>query len=79
MATIINSPQGDPGHPADEGMGVGMIFGIIVTVLIILVIFFMYGWPAITGYYQQPAPQPAPTNINVTIPNPPPPPPYQPR
>jgi hypothetical protein len=45
MATIINNPDSGAGN--DSG-GMGMIIGAIVLVLI-LVLFFIYGLPALRG------------------------------
>lgn len=69
MATIINNPSGGDHHDGEGGVGVGMILGIIVAALIVIGLFYVYGWPAIRGN-NQPSPA-APTNTyNVTIPNP---------
>ncbi len=47
-------------------MGAGLILGIIIAVLVVVVLFFVYGWPALRGG----APQNPGANINVQIPNP---------
>ncbi len=64
MTTIINTPG--QGGDNDGGMGAGLILGIIITVLAIIVLFYVYGWPALKGDQQQ---QPD-TNVNIQIPKP---------
>ncbi len=63
MATVINNPGGGD----SEGVGVGMIVGIILAVLVIALL-VIYGIPTIRD--EQATPQQPETNINVTIPNP---------
>lgn len=57
MATIINNP--DSGEPA--GGGFGMIIGAII-VIAIIVLFFVYGLPAIRGGSSGTSSE---TNVNV--------------
>lgn len=63
MPTIINNPPGQTS--SEDGMGLGVILGIIFAVVIAGILFFVYGLPAIRG-------APSGTNINVQLPaNPP--------
>ncbi|PIR98635.1 MAG: hypothetical protein COT88_00465 [Candidatus Colwellbacteria bacterium CG10_big_fil_rev_8_21_14_0_10_41_28] len=66
MTTIINTPPRDS-HSSGEGMGAGMILGIVVTVAVALVFFYMYGWPVIMGSNSPEAPE---ANVEITIPAP---------
>ena len=60
MTTVINTPPaGDNGDS-----GAGIILGVIVAIVII-VLFFVYGLPAIRGANNT---EPRTTNINVQIP-----------
>lgn len=62
MPTVINNPgQGDGG----SGMGSGLVIGIAIVILIGLVVFFVYGMPALRGGQQNPS-----DNINIQVPNP---------
>jgi hypothetical protein len=60
MTTIIN-PQG-----GDSGAGVGMILGVVL-VLVILVLFFVYGLPALRGGNNEGTNINIPDDINVTV------------
>lgn len=44
MTTIINNPS----DKSEEGMGIGMIIGLLV-VAVLVIVFFMYGIPALKG------------------------------
>ncbi len=57
MTTIIN-----PGNNSDSS-GAGLIIGVVVA-LVLVVLFFVYGLPAIRGNQNKDV------NINVEIPNP---------
>ena len=64
MTTVINSPT--PVTTDDgAGIGLGMVFGVIITIALII-LFVVFGIPALSKGQQQPA-QPG-TNINVTLP-----------
>ena len=59
MTTVINNP-GD-----GEGMGIGFMIGILI-VVVAVILFFVYGLPAIRASKSQPST----TNITVQVPNP---------
>ncbi len=61
MAIIVNNPSG-----TSEDSGLGVIVGVVVGLLLI-VLFFVYGLPALQN--RQAAAQPD-TNITVQLPNP---------
>lgn len=58
MTTIVNSP------PGESGSVITLILGIVVTAVAV-VLFFMYGLPAIRSMSAQ---QAEPTTINVELP-----------
>ncbi len=59
MPTVINNPSG-----GDNSSGLGMIVAVLV-IVILAVIFFVYGVPALRGVNNQ-----QPANINVQVPVP---------
>lgn len=61
MTTVINNP----GNGNGEGMGLGFMIGILI-VIVAVILFFVYGLPAIRAGKDQPNT----TNINVQVPNP---------
>jgi hypothetical protein len=48
MATIINNPDSGTDRTVESGGGAGMLIGAIVLILV-LIIFFVYGLPALRG------------------------------
>jgi len=62
METVINNPGGGSG----ESSGMGMIVGVILAIVII-VLFFMYGLPAIRS--NQAADDNGSVDINVELPS----------
>lgn len=61
MATIVNNPPAMPAQQSEGGSGVGVIVGVILTIIVIL-FFAFYGIPSWRGNNQgsAPAPQAAP-------------------
>ncbi len=59
MTTVVNNP-GD-----GDSSGTGVIVGVLIAIIII-VLFFMYGLPAIRN--NQPAPNNGSVDVNVTLP-----------
>ena len=66
MATIINNPSGT----TSEDSSVGMVVGLIIA-LVLIVLFVMYGLPALRGGSAAPASDApgASANLNVTLPS----------
>lgn len=75
MATIVNTPAGT----ADSGSGMGMFFGVLA-LLVLVVMFVLFGLPAIRGGGTTVAPQapaqqapgiqvPEKIDVNVNQPN----------
>lgn len=62
MATIINNP---PNQNSDEGMGVGLIVGIVITVLVVF-LFAVYGLPLFQS--NEATKTPATQKVEVTVP-----------
>jgi hypothetical protein len=63
MATIINTP------PAEDNSAAGILIGIVLVLLIIL--FFIFGLPYIRNTQQPQEPTPAPINTDINIQLPP--------
>mgnify|MGYP003396087096 CR=1 FL=1 len=63
MATIINNPTG---QGSDEGMGFGLIVGILITIFLVF-LFFTYGMPALRD--NQTEKQPATQKIEIQLPS----------
>lgn len=61
MPTIINNP---PGQSNEDGSSLGLILGVIITILTVVILFFIYGLPSIRSN-NTPA---TGTNINVQLP-----------
>lgn len=64
MATIINNPAN---QGADDGMGVGMILGILIVGLLAVFVFFTYGLPY---FNNAPTEKPTSQQIEITLPDP---------
>lgn len=64
MATIINNPAN---QGADDGMGVGMILGLLIAGILAVFVFFTYGLPY---FNNTPAQNPPTQKIEVTLPDP---------
>jgi hypothetical protein len=62
MTTVVNTPG-----TTDNGSGWGFFLGIIV-LIVAIILFFIYGLPAIRNNNRGEAPRT--TNINVEVPNP---------
>jgi len=68
MSTIINTPSREH-HNHEDGMGIGMILGIIIAVLGVIVLFYIYGLLAIRGS-NTPTTTETTNTYNVTVPDP---------
>lgn len=68
MATIVNNPQPGDNRTVESGDGIGIIAGVIIAILLI-VLFVVYGLPALNGRNQATTPTPG-TDVNVTLPTP---------
>lgn len=66
MATIVNNPA--PAPTADSSNGMGFFLGIIL-VIIVAVLFFYYGLPAIRSVSQPQITVPGKIDVNVNTPN----------
>lgn len=67
MATIVNTPSSGS---TDSGSGMGFFLGMLV-LLLIVVLFFVYGLPAIRAGVSSSAPSitvPEQVDVNVTTP-----------
>ncbi len=66
MTTIVNNP---PPQSNDSGGSVGMIFGLVI-IAILVIVFFLYGLPAIqrmkSGDVQINVPSKIDVNVNQT-------------
>ncbi len=68
MATIVNTPSG--GGTTDSGSGMGFFLGMLV-LLLIVILFFVYGLPAIRAGIGSSAPRVSvPDQIDVNVNNP---------